>query len=34
MSDLVFTVVTIVFFAIAIAYLYGCRSLKGGGNNA
>jgi hypothetical protein len=34
MSDLVFPVVSIVFFVVAVAYLYGCQSLKGGGDNA
>jgi hypothetical protein len=34
MSDLVFPVVSIVFFLVAVAYLYGCQSLKGGRDNA
>jgi hypothetical protein len=34
MSDLVFLAVSIVFFVVAVLYLYGCQSLKGGGDNA
>ncbi len=34
MSDLVFAGVSIVFFIIAVAYVYGCQSLKGGGGHA
>ena len=34
MSDLVFPVVSIVFFLVAVAYLYGCQSLKGGRDTA
>jgi hypothetical protein len=33
MSDLVFTGVTVGFFFISVMYVYGCRSLKGGGGN-
>jgi hypothetical protein len=34
MSDLVFLAASIVFFVVAFLYLYGCQSLKGGGDNA
>jgi hypothetical protein len=34
MSDLVFLAASIVFFVVAVLYLYGCQSLKGGGDNA
>jgi hypothetical protein len=34
MSDLIFLGASLVFFVIAVAYLYGCQSLKGGGDNA
>ena len=30
MSDLLFLAVTIGFFALAIAYTYGCEKLSGG----
>jgi hypothetical protein len=32
MLDLIFLVVSLVFFVIAVAYVHGCQSLKGGGN--
>jgi hypothetical protein len=34
MSDLIFPAATLVFFIVAVAYLYGCQSLKGGDDNA
>jgi hypothetical protein len=34
MSDLVFLAASIVFFVVAVLYMYGCQSLKGGGSNA
>jgi hypothetical protein len=34
MSDLVFLAASVAFFVIAVAYVYGCQSLKGGGGNA
>jgi hypothetical protein len=34
MSDLVFIGASLVFFIIAVAYLFGCQSLKGGDRNA
>ncbi len=30
MSDLVFVAASVVFFAIAVAYVRGCEGLKGG----
>ncbi len=34
MLDLIFLAVSLMFFVIAVAYVHGCQSLKGGGNNA
>ena len=34
MSDLVFLAASIVFFVVAVLYMYGCQSLRGGGDNA
>jgi hypothetical protein len=34
MLDLIILTVSLVFFVIAVAYVYGCQSLKGGGGNA
>ena len=34
MLDLIFLAVSLVFFGIAVAYIHGCQSLKGGGDNA
>ena len=34
MSDLIFTAASLLFFVIAVAYAYGCESLRGGGGNA
>ena len=34
MSDVIFLAVSVVFFVVAVAYVYGCDSLRGGGNNA
>ena len=34
MLDLIFLAVSLVFFVIAVAYVHGCQSLKGGGDNA
>jgi hypothetical protein len=34
MSDLAFLAASVVFFVLAVAYVYGCQSLKGGGENA
>ena len=34
MLDLIFLVVSLMFFVIAVAYVQGCQSLKGGGGNA
>jgi len=34
MSDLVFVAASVFFFVIAVWYLNGCKSLKGGGDNA
>ena len=34
MLDLIFLTVSLVFFVIAVAYVHGCESLKGGGGNA
>jgi len=34
MSDLVFLAASLEFFFVAVLYVYGCQSLKGGGDNA
>ena len=34
MLDPIFLAVSLVFFVIAVAYVHGCQSLKGGGDNA
>jgi hypothetical protein len=34
MSDLIFLAASLLFFFVAVAYQYGCQSLKGGGDNA
>jgi hypothetical protein len=34
MLDLIILTVSLVFFVIAVAYVYACQSLKGGGDNA
>jgi hypothetical protein len=34
MLDLIIVTVSLVFFGIAVAYVHGCQSLKGGGDNA
>jgi hypothetical protein len=34
MSDLIFLAASIFFFLVAVLYLNGCQSLKGGGDNA
>jgi hypothetical protein len=34
MSDLVFLAASLVFFVVAVAYVHGCRSLKGGRDDA
>jgi hypothetical protein len=34
MSDIAFLAASFVFFFIAVLYVYGCQSLKGGGGNA
>jgi hypothetical protein len=34
MSDIVFLAVSFAFFFVAVLYVYGCQSLKGGGGNA
>ena len=34
MLDLIFLAVSLMFFVIAVAYVHGCQSLKGGGDNA
>ena len=34
MLDLTFLVVSLMFFVIAVAYVHGCESLRGGGGNA
>ena len=34
MSDVIFVGASLLFFVIAVAYSYGCQSLKGGGDNA
>ena len=34
MSDIAFLVASIVFFVVAVLYVHGCESLRGGGGNA
>ena len=34
MLDLIILTVSLVFFGIAVAYVHGCQSLKGGTDNA
>jgi hypothetical protein len=34
MTDLIFLAASIVFFVVAVAYVYGCQRLKGGRNDA
>jgi hypothetical protein len=34
MLDLIIVTVSLVFFGIAVAYVHGCQSLKGGDDNA
>jgi len=34
MSDLVFFAATAAFFIIALVYVHGCESLRGGGGHA
>ena len=34
MSDIAFFAASIVFFLIAVLYVHGCESLRGGGGNA
>jgi hypothetical protein len=34
MSDLVFLAASVVFFGVAVAYVHGCQSLKGGRDDA
>jgi hypothetical protein len=34
MSDLIFLAVSFVFFIVAMLYVFGCQSLKGGGGHA
>ena len=34
MLDLIIVTVSLVFFGIAVAYVHGCQSLKGGRDNA
>lgn len=34
MSDVVFVGASLLFFVIAVAYAYGCQSLKGGDRHA
>jgi hypothetical protein len=34
MSDIVFLAATFVFFFVAVLYVYGCQSLKGGRDDA
>ena len=34
MLELIIVTVSLVFFVIAVAYVHGCQSLKGGGDNA
>jgi len=33
MSDLVFSAAALVFFFVAVLYIHGCESLKGGRHN-
>jgi hypothetical protein len=34
MSDLVFLAASVAFFFVAVLYVYGCESLRGGNGNA
>ena len=34
MLDLIIVTVSLVYFVIAMAYIHGCQSLKGGDDNA
>ena len=34
MSDIAFLAVSLAFFFVAVLYVYGCQSLKGGGGHA
>ena len=34
MSDLVFLAASLAFFFVAVLYIYGCQSLKGGRDDA
>jgi hypothetical protein len=34
MSDIVFLAVSLAFFFVAVLYVYGCQSLKGGREDA
>jgi len=34
MSDIAFLSASFVFFIVAVLYVYGCQSLKGGGKDA
>jgi hypothetical protein len=34
MSDLAFLATSVIFFVVAVAYVSGCRSLKGGRDDA
>jgi hypothetical protein len=34
MSDIAFLAASFAFFFVAVLYVYGCQSLKGGGGNA
>jgi hypothetical protein len=34
MSDLIFVAASVVFFVVAVLYVRGCQSLKGGRNDA
>jgi hypothetical protein len=34
MLDLIFLTVSLAFFVIAVAYVHGCESLRGGSGNA
>jgi hypothetical protein len=34
MTDLIFLAASVVFFAIAVLYTYGCQSLRGGRDDA
>jgi hypothetical protein len=34
MLDLIIVTVSLVYFVIAMAYIHGCQSLKGGSDNA